>query len=158
MRRAAAACLLLLAGVAWAAPADVRARVRALEELLDDGRTTSPRAHELDRLRQGREENESFDFFAGRVAFGEGRYEDAVSALELAGVEDRRGSYLRLARDTLAITRDHERAESDHFIFIYPKGKDECSRPMRWRRSRRSGRRWRRTSAMPRPERSGSRW
>ena len=130
MRRAAAACLLLLAlGTdAWSAPPDVRARVRALEELLDEEDYVAARA-ELDRLRQGREENESLDFFAGRVAFGEGHYADAVSALELAGVEDRPGSYLRLARDTLAITRDHERAESEHFIFLYPKGKDAVLAP-----------------------------
>ena len=68
MRRAAAACLLLLAlGTdAWSAPPDVRARVRALEELLDEEDYVAARA-ELDRLRQGREENESLDFFAGRV-------------------------------------------------------------------------------------------
>ena len=85
MRRAAAVCLLLVAGVAWASPsADVRARVRALEELLDEVDYVGARA-ELDRLKQGRDDNESFDFFSGRVAFGEGRYADAVSALELAG-------------------------------------------------------------------------
>ena len=49
--------------------------------------------------------------------------------LELAGVEDKPGSYLRLAKDTLAITRDHERAESEHFIFLYPKGKDAVLAP-----------------------------
>jgi len=121
VRRATAACLLLVAGLAWAAPADIRARVRALEELLDEEDYVAARA-ELDRLKQGHDDNESFDFFAGRVAFGEGRYADAVSSLELAGVEDRPGSYLRLARDTLAITRDDERVESEHFIFFYPKG------------------------------------
>jgi len=128
VRRAAAACLLLVAGLAWAAPADIRARVRALEELLDEEDYVAARA-ELDRLKQGRDDNESFDFFAGRVAFGEGRYADAVSSLELAGVEDRPGSYLRLARDTLAITRDDERVESAHFVFFYPKGKDVVLAP-----------------------------
>jgi uncharacterized protein (DUF1810 family) len=129
VRRAAAALLLLVAGLSWAAPAgDLRTRVRVLEELLDDEDYVAARAA-LDKLRQGNEKNESFDFFAGRLAFGEGRYADAVSALELAGVEDRPGSYLRLARDTLAITRDHERAESEHFIFLYPKGKDSILAP-----------------------------
>ena len=130
MRRSALLAALLVAGLAWAATpsADVRARVRALEELLDEEDYVSARA-ELDRLKQGREQNESFDFFTGRLAFGEGRYADAVSALELAGVEDRPGSYLRLARDTLAITRDDERAESEHFIFFYPKGKDGILAP-----------------------------
>ncbi len=90
VRRALAAAALLAAGLAWAAPADVRAKVRALEESLDEEDYVAARA-ELERLRQGHEGNESFDFFAGRVAFGEGRYADAVSALELAGVEDRPG-------------------------------------------------------------------
>ncbi len=128
MRRALAAGVLLLAGLAWAAPPDIRARVHALEEYLDEEDYVAARA-ELERLKRGHEGNESFDFFAGRVAFGEGRYTDAVSALELAGVEDRPGSYLRLARDTLAITRDHERAESEHFVFLYPKGKDAVLAP-----------------------------
>ncbi|HET6980925.1 MAG TPA: hypothetical protein VFI53_02235, partial [Myxococcaceae bacterium] len=128
MRRASAACILLVTSLTWAAPADVRARVRALEELLDEEDYAAAHA-ELDRLQKGQEKNESFDFFAGRVAFGEGRYAEAVSALELAGVEDRPGSYLRLARDTLAITRDHERSESEHFIFLYPKGKDAVLAP-----------------------------
>jgi tetratricopeptide (TPR) repeat protein len=129
VRRTTALACLLLAGLAWAAPpADVRARVRALEELLDEEDYIAARA-ELERLRPGHEGNESFDFFSGRVLFGEGRYPEAVSALELAGVEDRPGSYLRLARDTLAITRDDERAESEHFIFFYPRGKDAVLAP-----------------------------
>ena len=128
MRRAAAAWLLLVAGLAWAAPPDIRTRVHALEELLDEEDYVAARA-ELDRLKQGRDDNESFDFFAGRVAFGEGRYADAVSSLELAGVEDRPGSYLRLARDTLAITRDDEKVESAHFVFFHPKGKDAVLAP-----------------------------
>ena len=101
MRRATAALLLLVAGLSWAAPpADVRSRVRALEELLDDEDYVGARA-ELDRLRQGNEKNESFDFFAGRVAFGEGRYADAVSALGLARVEDlSAGTLVKDVRDT----------------------------------------------------------
>ena len=123
------ALLLLCGGLVQAGPAaDVRGRVKALEELLDDEDYAGARA-ELDRLREEHADNESFDFFAGRVAFGEGRYADAVSSLELAGVEDRPGSYLRLARDTLAITRDHERAESEHFVFFYPRGKDAILAP-----------------------------
>ena len=128
MRRAAAACILLVTSLAWAAPADVRARVRALEELLDEEDYAGARA-ELERLRPGHEQTESLDFFSGRILFGEGKYAEAVSALELAGVEDRPGSYLRLARDTQVITRDDERAESEHFILFYPRGKDAVLAP-----------------------------
>jgi len=129
VRRASVVAILVLSGLAWAGPpADVRARVKAVEELLDEEDYIGARA-ELERLKQGHAENESLDFFSGRVLFGEGRYAEAVSALELAGVEDRPGSYLRLARDTLAITRDDERIESEHFIFFYPRGKDAVLAP-----------------------------
>jgi tetratricopeptide (TPR) repeat protein len=103
--------------------------MRALEEMLDEEDYLAARA-ELERLRATTPAGgESFDFFAGRVAFGEGRYAEAVEGLEAAGVEDRPGSYLRLARDTLAITRNHARAESEHFVFLYPPGKDQVLVP-----------------------------
>jgi len=158
VRRAAAALLLLVAGLSWAAPAgDLRTRVRVLEELLDDEDYVAARAA-LDKLRQGNEKNESFDFFAGRLAFGEGRYADAVSALELAGVEDRPGSYLRLARDTLAITPTTNAPRASISSSCTRRGRTRSSPPTRWRRSRRSARRWRTTWAMRPRGRSGSRW
>ncbi len=123
--------LLLVLGPlahAGAAGVEVRTHLRALEGLLDEEDYSGARA-ELERLRSAHPEGESFDFFAGRVAFGEGHYSEAVELLESAGVEDRPGSYLRLAKDTLAITRGHERAESAHFIFLYPPGKDSILAP-----------------------------
>jgi tetratricopeptide (TPR) repeat protein len=130
------AALLLALGLLGMPPAhaappspETRARVRALEEMLDEEDYLAARA-ELERLRGSAPiGGESFDFFSGRVAFGEGRYAEAVEALEAAGVEDRPGSYLRLARDTLAITKNHARAESEHFVFLYPPGKDQVLVP-----------------------------
>ena len=84
---------------------------------------------ELERLRQGAEGNEPFDFFAGRVAFERGPLRRRGLGARAAGVEDKPGSYLRLAKDTRAITDEHEQAESEHFVFLYPKGKDEVLAP-----------------------------
>ncbi len=85
---------------------------------------------ELDALRQvvpG--EIEPLRYYDGRVAFEEGRYEDAVKLLTEAGLDDKPGSYLRLAKDTLAVVGKHQKIESEHFIFYYPKGKDEILAP-----------------------------
>ncbi|MGO9828992.1 MAG: peptidase MA family metallohydrolase [Myxococcaceae bacterium] len=129
------ALLLLLLGVGLGHPSDVgssaeaRARLRSLEGLLDEEDYAGAHAT-WDELRvQHPEASESLDFFGGRIAFGEGRYREAVELLEAAGGDDRPGSYLRLARDTLAVTKDHLRAESEHFVFLYPPGKDAVLAP-----------------------------
>lgn len=72
---------------------------------------------------------EAVKYFRGRIAFEEGRYADAMDLLQQAGLEDKPGSYLRLAKDTLALTKNHAKAESEHFIFYYPKGKEEILVP-----------------------------
>ncbi|WP_163995149.1 peptidase MA family metallohydrolase [Pyxidicoccus caerfyrddinensis] len=74
-------------------------------------------------------ELEPLKYYQGRVAFEEGRYDDAVSLLEGANIEDKPGSYLRLAKDSRDITKNHKRAESEHFIFFYPRGKEEVLVP-----------------------------
>jgi tetratricopeptide (TPR) repeat protein len=93
----------------WDVPAARRA-LTELEELMPDG-------------------VEPLKYFRGRVAFEEGRYDDAVKFLTEAKVEDKPSSYLRLAKDTQAILRGHVKAESAHFIFLYPPGKDEILVP-----------------------------
>ncbi len=129
------ALLVLLLGVGLAHPSEAapsteaRARLRALEGLLDEEDYNGAHAA-LEELRaQHPEAAESLDFFGGRIAFGEGRYNEAVELLEAAGGDDRPGSYLRLARDALALTKDDGRAESAHFVFLYPRGKDEVLAP-----------------------------
>jgi tetratricopeptide (TPR) repeat protein len=75
------------------------------------------------------EDVEPLKYFQGRVAFEEGHYDEAIGKLQEANIEDKPGSYLRLAKDTRAIVKDHAHAESEHFIFYYPKGKDEVLVP-----------------------------
>jgi len=72
---------------------------------------------------------EPIQYYKGRIAFEEGRYDEAVSALSAAGIPDKPGSYLRLAKDTRKVMEHHRRVESEHFIFFYPEGKDEILAP-----------------------------
>jgi tetratricopeptide (TPR) repeat protein len=124
--------LLLAVGVlpAAATPStEARVRLHTLESLLDEEDYAGAHAAWQELRTQHADASESLDFFGGRIAFGEGRYADAVELLEAAGGEDRPGSYLRLARDTLAVMKDHLRAESEHFVFLYPPGKDAVLAP-----------------------------
>jgi len=68
-------------------------------------------------------------YYQGRIAFEQGRYGDAVRLLQKSGVQDRAGSYLRLAQDTRDIMAGHQQAESEHFVFFFPKGKDAVLAP-----------------------------
>ncbi len=132
----------LLSALLWASPApaqdatssakaEAKSRLDQVDKHLDDWDVVSAR-RELDAL-------EKLDlmpagvaplkYFQGRVAFEEGRYEEATALLEAAGIENKPGSYLRLAKDTQEITKNHLRAESAHFIFFYPKGKEEVLVP-----------------------------
>lgn len=72
---------------------------------------------------------EPLRYLRGLVNFEEGNYDEAVAQLESAGVADRPGSYLRLARDTQALTAKFESIESENFIFSYPPGKDAVLAP-----------------------------
>jgi tetratricopeptide (TPR) repeat protein len=117
-----------LRGIAAPSP-EARARMHTLEALLDEEDYAGARAAYEELRAQHPDAAESLDFLGGRIAFGEGRYPEAVELLEAAGGEDRPGSYLRLARDTQAVMKDHLRAESEHFVFLYPPGKDEVLAP-----------------------------
>ncbi|RKH25766.1 hypothetical protein D7Y13_29145 [Corallococcus praedator] len=129
-------CALLLAiPAAFAQPPDaslkeeVKQRLGKVEQSLDDWDVGGARRELAEVEKRVPSELEPLKYFQGRVSFEEGQYEDAVTLLEGANIEDKPGSYLRLAKDTRAITKDHQRAESDHFIFFYPKGKDEVLVP-----------------------------
>ena len=132
MKRLALLLLLACASAHAATPelkSEARARLSSIEQYLDDWDVPAAR-RELTALEQlVPADIEPLKYFQGRVAFEEGKYDEAVALLEGAQVEDKPGSYLRLARDTRAIVKEHERAESEHFILLYPKGKDAVLAP-----------------------------
>lgn len=134
MRRA----LLMLSLVFAAAPAfaqddppnlpelkgEAKARIQNLDQYLEDWDLESAKNElaELEKIAPA--DVEPLAYYQGRVAFEEGRYEDAVRLLEKAGLGDKPGSWVRLAKDTQNVVKPLEKAESEHFIFLYPKGKD----------------------------------
>lgn len=65
----------------------------------------------------------------GRVALHDGAYEEAAAYLSRAGAPADPGGYLHVARETAKITKGYVQAESEHFIFRYPAGKDEILVP-----------------------------
>jgi tetratricopeptide (TPR) repeat protein len=63
----------------------------------------------------------------GVLRFHQQRYAEAVKLLEEAGPGE--DWYLRLAQDTKAVTSNYGRAEGEHFVVTFPKGKDEILVP-----------------------------
>ncbi len=125
------ALALVLAPGAWAelSKTEVKERLARTETALDGWDVAAAR-QELQSLEgQVPDDIEPLKYYQGRVAFEEGQYPQAVELLEAARIEDKPGSYLRLAKDTRGIVKDHAHAESEHFVFYYPKGKDEVLVP-----------------------------
>ncbi|MBZ4416148.1 tetratricopeptide repeat protein [Myxococcus sp. RHSTA-1-4] len=128
-----AVALFCVPPVAWAQDAslkdEVKTRLGRVEQALEDWDVPGARRElaEVEPLLPA--DVEPLKFYQGRVAFEEGRYAEAATLLEAANIEDRPGSYLRLAKDTRDIVKNHQRAESEHFIFLYPKGKEEVLVP-----------------------------
>ncbi|MFZ5469821.1 MAG: tetratricopeptide repeat protein [Myxococcota bacterium] len=121
----------------WALPAlasdevkaEAKARLQNVEQHLNDWNVPMARS-ELAALEKVMPADvEPLAYFQGRLAFEEGRYQEAIDKLTAAGVSDKPGSYLRLAKDTWRVTQDHQTVESEHFVFRYPKGKDEVLAP-----------------------------
>lgn len=120
------ASVLCAAGAAVASElkAEARARMLNIEQHLESWDVAAART-ELDALTALAPEGaEPVNYYAGRVLLEEGRYAEAVAALEKAGITDKPGSWLRIAQDTLAVTKDHVTSESEHFIVSHPPGKD----------------------------------
>jgi tetratricopeptide (TPR) repeat protein len=128
---AVAVCCTPLA--VWAQDAslkeEVKNRLGRVDKALDDWDIPGARRElaEVEPLVPA--ELEPLKYYQGRLAFEEGRYQDAVTLLEGANIEDKPGSYLRLAKDTHNIVKNYHRAESEHFIFLYPRGKEEVLVP-----------------------------
>lgn len=103
---------------------EAKARIQNLDQYLEDWDLESAK-QELEALgKLAPAQSAPLSYYRGRVAFEEGRYDEAVGLLEQAGLTDKPGSWVRLAKDTGSIVGTAERAESEHFIFLYPKGKD----------------------------------
>ncbi len=103
---------------------EAKARIQNLEQYLEDWNLPAAKLElaELEKLAPA--DVEPLRYFKGRVAFESGEYDTAVTELKASGVRDKPGSWLRLVTDTRDIVKNHERVESEHFIFQYPKGKD----------------------------------
>lgn len=124
---------LLFVGLGLSAPAqaqaqdsmsEAKARLQALDQALQESDLELAK-RELKALRESvNQKVDTLDYFEGRIAFEEGRYSESVRLLKEAGLEDKSGSYLRLAKETEAVTRGYARSESAHFVFFYPPGKD----------------------------------
>jgi tetratricopeptide (TPR) repeat protein len=117
---------------ALAGPAEARADSglrQALDRLLDEdvrGAAPAIEAHAAARP----------DDAAGLAALGilrvfQHRYPEAVETLTRAGFTAERdlGGWLAIARNAAALQRDHDTAESEHFLVSYPRGKDQVLVP-----------------------------
>lgn len=103
---------------------EAKARIQNLDQYLEDWDLEAAKSELAALEKIAPADVEPLAYYQGRVAFEEGRYDDAVKLLEKAGLTDKPGSWIRLARDTGAIVGNYEKAESAHFIFLYPKGRD----------------------------------
>jgi tetratricopeptide (TPR) repeat protein len=103
---------------------EAKARLQNLDQNLEDWDLEAAKVELAALEKLAPVDVEPLAYYQGRVAFEEGRYADAQRLLEKAGLTDKPGSWVRLAKDTDAIVGPSEKAESAHFIFLYPKGKD----------------------------------
>lgn len=110
-------------------PAEARARIQNLDQLLEDWDVAGAKAELLELEKLAPPGLEHLAYYRGRIAFEEGRYEEAATLLAQAGLGDKPGSWIRIAKDTQAIVGTHARAESEHFVLLYPKGKDDVLVP-----------------------------
>jgi tetratricopeptide (TPR) repeat protein len=128
-----ALCALLASSLSALAepelPRELKSRLDAVEAELEAWDVEGARRALAEAVAVAVREEGALQYFRGRVAFEQGRYEEAVTLLSAAGIADQPGSYLRLSKDTQAIVQDHQRAESEHFVLLYPAGKDEVLVP-----------------------------
>lgn len=103
---------------------EAKARIQNLDQYLDDWDLEAAKTELAALEKLAPADVEPLAYYQGRIAFEEGRYEDATKLLEKAGLTDKPNSWVRLAKDTGAIVANYEKAESEHFIFLYPKGRD----------------------------------
>jgi tetratricopeptide (TPR) repeat protein len=109
--------------------AEFRSQLQKIEQAINDWDLASAKKELAELEKVAPDASEPVQFFKGRMAFEEGRYAEAVELYSSVGLDDKPGSYLRLARDTQKVTAGQQKAESEHFVFFYPKGKDEVLVP-----------------------------
>jgi tetratricopeptide (TPR) repeat protein len=101
---------------------------RALEALADEDLDTARAA--IEPLLAKHPDDRGAQALGGMLRFHEQRYAEAVELLEAAGASRAGGiDYLALARAARDVTRDHQRAGSEHFVVSYPPGKEEVLVP-----------------------------
>ncbi|MBI5068794.1 MAG: hypothetical protein HZB56_11195 [Deltaproteobacteria bacterium] len=101
---------------------------QAAAALADEDLATARK--ELEPELQRRPDDPLVQALGGVLRFHEQRYAEAAELLSRSGVPSGGGlDYLALAKAALEITRDHQKAESEHFRVSYPPGKDEVLVP-----------------------------
>ncbi len=100
---------------------------RAVDALDDEDVAAAERL--VAPLLAGQPDDPAVQAVAGIVRFHEQRYAEAADLLGRSGLSTGAVDYLALARAAREVTRDHARAESEHFVVSYPRGKDEVLVP-----------------------------
>ncbi len=108
---------------------EAKARLQNLDQYLEDWDIEAAKLELAALEKIAPADVEPVAYYRGRIAFEEGRYEEAVAQLVKAGVSDKPGSWVRLAKDTQAIVGPMVTAQSEHFVIHYPKGRDEVLVP-----------------------------
>jgi tetratricopeptide (TPR) repeat protein len=109
---------------------EAKARMQNLEQALTDWDIEGARAELEAFAKVAPADSAPLAYFEGRVAFEEGRYDDAIERLTRAGISDKSGTWLTLAQQTRDVVGKHEKLESEHFVFLYAKdSKDKILAP-----------------------------
>lgn len=103
---------------------EAKARLQNLEQFLEAWDVEGAKQELAALEKVAPPDVEPVAYYRGRIAFEEGRYDEAVTQLEKAGLKDKPGSWVRLAKDTRDIVGPMLTAESEHFVVRYPKGRD----------------------------------
>jgi tetratricopeptide (TPR) repeat protein len=124
------ALVAALAVGAAAAPAggDLTDRLRHAVALLHEEDVPGARAV-VEPLLASEPGSSMVKLVAGMLRFREQRYADAVALFEATGNDATVVDDYQLARNALEVTKDHARAEGEHFVVSHPKGKDEVLVP-----------------------------
>jgi tetratricopeptide (TPR) repeat protein len=114
--------LVLFAAEPAEVKGEAKARMQNLEQALTDWDLEGARTELAELSKLAPADSAPLAYFEGRVAFEDGRYDEAVERLTRAGISDKSGTWLTLAQQTLEVVGHHERIESEHFVFLYAKG------------------------------------